>query len=393
MHLQRNIGLVPKIWYNTKPVTTINRKDSKAFAVPDKVWRIKPLHGDRSMKLLSIAVPCYNSAAYMEKCISSLVIGGEEVEILIVNDGSKDETPEIAKRLEKEYPGIVRAIDQENKGHGGAVNTGLENATGMFFKVVDSDDKVKASAYMTILDTLRKNLEEDEEERIDLLISNFVYDKEGASHHKVMEYRKSLPVGRIFSWDETKRFKKGEYILMHSVIYRTELLRECGLSLPEHCFYVDNIYVFEPLPYVKNMYYLDVNFYYYFIGRDDQSVNQEVMTNRLDQQARVNKIMIDYFSDNVSSGLIGKKSQVYKYMYNYLEIITSITSVLAVRSGEQDKLDIMNDVWDYMREKDPALYKKMRYGLFGTAFHLPGKGGRAVVKSVYCIARQIFDFN
>ena len=233
------------------------------------------------MKLLSIAVPCYNSAAYMEKCISSLVIGGEEVEILIVNDGSKDETPEIAKRLEKEYPGIVRAIDQENKGHGGAVNTGLENATGMFFKVVDSDDKVKASAYMTILDTLRKNLEEDEEERIDLLISNFVYDKEGASHHKVMEYRKSLPVGRIFSWDETKRFKKGEYILMHSVIYRTELLKSFGMRLPEHCFYVDNIYVFNPMPYVKNMYYLDVNFYYYFIGRNDQSVNETVMIGRL----------------------------------------------------------------------------------------------------------------
>ena len=117
------------------------------------------------------------------------------------------------------------------------------------------------------------------------------------------------------------------------------------------------------------------------------------MTNRLDQQARVNKIMIDYFSDNVSSGLIGKKSQVYKYMYNYLEIITSITSVLAVCSGQQDKLDIMRDVWDYMKEKDPGLYKKMRYGLFGTAFHLPGKGGRAVVKSVYSVARQIFGFN
>ncbi|HAB93854.1 MAG TPA: glycosyl transferase, partial [Lachnospiraceae bacterium] len=135
------------------------------------------------------------------------------------------------------------------------------------------------------------------------------------------------------------------------------------------------------------------NFYYYFIGRDDQSVNQEVMTERLDQQARVNKIMIDYFSDNVKSGRIEKKSQMYKYMYNYLEIITSITSVLAVCSGEQDKLAIMNDVWDYLEKKDPELFKKMRYGLFGTVLHLPGKGGRTVIKAVYSIARGIFGFN
>ena len=335
------------------------------------------------MKLLTIAVPCYNSAAYMEKCVESLVIGGEEVEVLVVNDGSSDKTPEIADQLEKKYPGIVRAIHQPNKGHGGAVNTGLANAHGMFFKVVDSDDKVKPSAYMSILDTIRKNKDKEEGEKIDLLISNFVYDKEGASHHKVMEYRKTLPTGRIFSWDETHRFKKGEYILMHSVIYRTKLLKDCGMQLPEHCFYVDNIYVFTPMPHVKNMYYLDVNFYYYFIGRNDQSVNEEVMTRRLDQQARVNRIMIDYFSEGVRSGLIEKKSQLYKYMYNYLEIITTITSVLAIK----------DEVWEYLHEKDKGLYRKMRTGPFGTAIHLPGKGGRAIVLTAYRIARGIFGFN
>lgn len=343
------------------------------------------------MKLLTIAVPCYNSQDYMEKCVRSLVVGGDEVEILIIDDGSKDDTPRIADELEAKYPGIVRAIHQPNKGHGGAVNNGLENATGLYFKVVDSDDKVKSSAYLSILDTLRTNIAE--EEKIDLLISNFVYDKEGASHHKVMEYRKTLPRNRIFSWDEAKRFKKGEYILMHSVIYRTALLKECGMKLPEHCFYVDNIYVFTPMPYVRNMYYLDVNFYYYFIGRSDQSVNEEVMTGRLDQQAKVNKIMIDYFSDGVKSGRIEKNSQLYKYMYNYLEIITIITSVLAIRSGDESKLKIKDDVWDYMKKKDGALYKKMRTGLLGTGVHLPGKGGRWIICTVYSIARGIFGFN
>ena len=343
------------------------------------------------MKLLTIAVPCYNSQDYMEKCVESLVVGGEEVEILVVDDGSKDGTAEIADRLEERYPGIVRAIHQPNKGHGGAVNTGIENATGMYFKVVDSDDKVKASSYKSILDKLREY--KDAEEKIDLLISNFVYDKEGQAHKKGMQYRKALPRNRMFSWDEAGHFKKGQYILMHSVIYRTDLLRECGLRLPEHCFYVDNIYVFNPMPNVKNMYYLDVNFYYYFIGRDDQSVNQEVMISRLDQQARVNRIMFDYFSDCLNEGRVERKSHLYKYMYNYLEIITTITSVLAIISEDAEKLGIKNELWDYLEEKDRELYKKLRTGIFGVAVHLPGKLGSKVVSAGYNIARNIFGFN
>lgn len=327
----------------------------------------------------------------MENCVSSLVVGGDEVEVLVVDDGSSDRTAEIADELEAEYPGIVRAIHQPNKGHGGAVNTGIENASGLYFKVVDSDDKVKASAFKTILDKLREN--KDAEEKIDLLISNFVYDKEGQAHKKVMEYRKVLPVNRMFSWDEAKRFRKGQYILMHSVIYRTQLLRECGLRLPEHCFYVDNIYVFNPMPSVKNLYYLDVNFYYYFIGRDDQSVNEEVMIGRLDQQSRVNRIMFDFFSDSVAEGRIKMKSPLYRYMYNYLEIITTITSVLAIISDDPQKIAIKDDLWEYLSEKDHELYLKLRRGIFGTVVHLPGRVGKRVVSTGYGIARNIFGFN
>jgi len=106
------------------------------------------------VKLLTIAVPCYHSAAYMGRCIDSLLIGGDQVEILIVDDGStKDNTAEIADDYQARYPGIVRAIHQPNAGHGGAVNTGLKNATGMYFKVVDSDDWVSKNAYLKILST------------------------------------------------------------------------------------------------------------------------------------------------------------------------------------------------------------------------------------------------
>ena len=245
------------------------------------------------MKLLTIAIPCYNSESYMEKCIESLLPGGSRVEFLLVDDGSKDRTAEIADSYAARYPGIVRAIHQENKGHGGAVNTGIANADGFYFKVVDSDDWVDRDAYLTILDTLENLAREGQ--GVDMMISNFVYDKVGASHKKVMNYRHMLPTGQIFHWEDARHLWKGHYILMHSVIYRTRMLRNCGLKLPEHTFYVDNQFVYQPIPWVKNMYYLDVDFYHYFIGRDDQSVNEKNMIARIDQQLAVNYLMIrDY---------------------------------------------------------------------------------------------------
>ena len=129
------------------------------------------------MKLLTITVPCYNSASYMEKCIESLLIGGEDVEILIVNDGStKDDTAGIADRYAKAYPTIVRAIHQENKGHGGAVNTGLANATGLYFKVVDSDDWLNEEAYRRVLAvSCKRQRYADQLSPFILLIASFKY--------------------------------------------------------------------------------------------------------------------------------------------------------------------------------------------------------------------------
>ena len=216
----------------------------------------------------------------MEKCVDSLLAGGEDVEILIVNDGSSDRTAEIADSYEKKYPTIVKAIHQENGGHGEAVNAGIRNATGLYFKVVDSDDWVSEEAYAQILKTLEELTRGPE--TVDLLISNFVYEKQGVKRKRVMHYRHCLPENEIFGWNKV-HMHKGNYLLMHSMIYRTKLLHECGLELPKHTFYVDNLFAFEPLPYVKKMYYLNVNFYRYFIGRDDQSVNEKVMIGRIDQ--------------------------------------------------------------------------------------------------------------
>ena len=152
------------------------------------------------MKLLSIAVPCYNSQDYMRHCIDGLLTGGDEVEILIVDDGSKDNTGAIADEYQAAHPGVVRAIHQENGGHGAAVMAGVRAATGAYFKVVDSDDWLDETAFSQVLDTLRGFV--NSQPTVDLLISNFIYDKVGAAHKKVMRYGNALPEGRPLSWNE-----------------------------------------------------------------------------------------------------------------------------------------------------------------------------------------------
>lgn len=338
------------------------------------------------MKLLSVAIPCYNSEAYMEKCIDSLLVGGEEVEILIVDDGSTDKTAEIADVYAEKYPTIVRAIHQENGGHGEAVNAGIRNAQGLYFKVVDSDDWVNKEAYEKILKTLEELLRGPK--TVDLFISNFVYEKQGTTRKKVMQYRHCFPQGEVFGWSDIGHMQKGKYLLMHSMIYRTQLLQQCGLELPKHTFYVDNLFAYEPLPYVKNMYYLDVNFYRYFIGRDDQSVNEKVMIKRIDQQIRVNKMMVDVYN---RGNFTNKRLRAY--MFSYLDIITTVSSIMLIRAETEEALQKKKELLEYIKSENRVLYRKLRHSLFGRVMNLPGKGGRKMSVAAYKISQKFYGFN
>lgn len=338
------------------------------------------------MKYISFAIPCYNSEAYMSKAIEFILKGGEDVEILIINDGSTDRTSEIAHAYEEQYPTIIRAIDKENGGHGDAVNTGLKYATGLYYKVVDSDDWVDEAALMKILDVLHDLVEK--KKMIDMLISNYVYEKVGAKRKKVIHYQNVMPENKIITWRDMGHFHIGQYILMHSVMYRTELLRMCKLELPKHTFYVDNIYVYYPLPHVKTFYYLNVNFYRYFIGREGQSVNEQNMIKRIDQQLFVTREMIDMYSMRKISN-----KRLRSYMTNYLAIMMTVSSIIAIRSKNPENMEKKKAVWAYLREKDLLLYRKIRYGILGQTMNLPGKPGRKVSSLAYTLANRIFGFN
>lgn len=338
------------------------------------------------MKYISFAIPSYNSEEYMSHAIESILPGGEDVEIIIVNDGSKDGTSRIAHEYSEKYPSIIKVVDKENGGHGDAVNSGLSRATGKYFKVVDSDDWVDEDALHKIIDFLKK-LEQDHKE-IDMLVSNYVYEKVGATHKKCIHYRNVLPQDKIFSWEDIGRFHIDQYILMHSVIYRTDMLKLSQLTLPKHTFYVDNIYVYYPLPYVRKIYYLDVDFYRYYIGREDQSVNEKVMISRVDQQIFVTKAMINmYHMKDIQS------KKLRQYMINYLAIMMTVSSILLIRSKNEENLEKKKELWKYLQNKDLKTYIKIRYGILGQTMNLPGKPGRKISSLAYSVARRIIGFN
>ena len=265
------------------------------------------------------------------------------------------------------------------------MNAGIRNATGLYFKVVDSDDWVDWNAYQTILAKLREIA--GGSVALDMLLANYVYEKEGAKHKRVMR-QTGFPKDQIFTWSDVRHFYKGHYILMHSVIYRTKLLRECGLELPKHTFYVDNIYVYKPLPHVRTMYYMDVDFYRYFIGREDQSVNEKVMISRIDQQLFVTKKMISMYELR----LIGSK-KLRKYMVNYLAIMMTVSSILCIRSKNKENLEKKKELWRYLKKKDLRSFIKIRYGILGQTMNIPGKSGRKISSLAYTVARRLIGFN
>lgn len=346
------------------------------------------------MKTISFAVPCFNSANYMEKCVESLLPCGDDIEIILVDDGStRDNTAEICDRLEAEHPGIIRAIHKPNGGHGSAVNAGLAAAQGLYYKVVDSDDWMDRKAMETLMAYLRQQKAKVEagganEEATDLVISNYVYEKVFEGTHTTIRYTNVFPTDREFGWSDCGHFRSSQYLLMHSVIYRTKLLCDMGLKLPEHCFYVDNVFVYVPLPKVRTIRYFDVDAYRYFIGREDQSVNEKVMLSRIDQQLRVTKTMIDAVDLSTV-----ENERLRKYMHNYLSMMMCICSIFLRMEKTPENEAKRADIWAYLKAKDEKLYGQIKHTLINSFTNIPSSVGRQVGLTGYHLAQKIFKFN
>ncbi|MCH5156628.1 MAG: glycosyltransferase family 2 protein [Clostridiales bacterium] len=319
------------------------------------------------MKLISFAVPCYNSQEYMRKCIESILTGGEDVEIIIVNDGSKDNTLQIAQEYVEKYPTIVKVIDKENGGHGSGVNAGMHTATGLYYKVVDSDDWVDEDALRTLIDTIKQHL--SAEQLPDLYITNFIYDRVVTNEQYVSDYVKMMPQGQIIGWDKVKKFRLSHMLLMHSLMYKREKLLASGTVLPEHTFYVDELYAYKPLPYMETICYLNLNLYHYFIGRADQSVTKSNMLARYKQQLRVMREMIDSYTwDEIRKMPKGLR----RYMWHSLAVIMVLATFYTCAEWSDERKQAINELWQHLKERDIKLYRRLRHRSYVTFVNCMG---------------------
>lgn len=335
------------------------------------------------MKKISFVVPCYNSEDYMERCIDSLLIGKDSVEIIIVNDGSKDNTIKIAKKYEKKYPKIIKVIDKENGGHGSGVNAGLKVATGEYFKVVDSDDWLDGSSLKQLLKAIDKNSP-------DLIVCNYVYDHLYDNKQKVINFKNIFKENCLNTWNDLKMFRVSQYLIMHSLIYKTKILKKCKLNLPEHTFYVDNIVAYQPLPYVNSILYLNLDLYHYFIGREDQSVNEKVMITRVDQQIKVTKIILSLFN---LEDLRKENKKLVRYLMRMNSMMVVISDIYLIMKNDKESLDKRKELWQYIKKIDKKLYLKLRYLNLAGLTYLPFKLGNFITLNGYKISKKIIKFN
>lgn len=341
------------------------------------------------MKLLTFVVPSYNSEAYLRKCVDSLLPARKDCEIIIVNDGSTDRTREIADAYAESAPDCVRVIHQPNGGHGAGVNNGLAAAQGTYFKVIDSDDWVDANALERVIKTLRAL---EGQGGVDLLVCNYVYEHVDDGKQQTIRFGNALPEGRVLSWADTHRFRITQQLSLHSCIYRTQVVRDSGVRLPEHVFFEDNLFVYVPLAHVQRLYYLNADFYRYAVGRKGQSVERaSLMRHSGDQRA----VSLAVFAAHDERAIRRQNPKLGRYLHHSLSFLMML-AVLFTRIQNTREADAqVREFWGEIIRIDPKRGKHMR--VFSRAgvllLSLPGAPGRLFCRVMYAISHRVVRFN
>ena len=336
------------------------------------------------MKLLTVTVPCYNSQDYMRHCIESLLPGGERVEILIIDDGSKDDTGRIADEYAEKYPTIVRVIHQENGGHGEGINQGLRHAAGTYFKVVDSDDWL-SDDFPAFLDLLEQC---EARGGVDLAVTNYYYVHSDGIGDRSINYSSVLPEGRVFTWADTRPFRIHQMLTIHSCTFRTENMRKWGCELPKHTFYEDNLMVDLTRPHTRRMVYMNADLYRYAIGRPDQSVQRTVMMKRYHHQILVTeRCFTSCHLDDI------QEPRLKRYMRHELFVMFGI-AILFTRLNRTVETDAaLERMWETCMAFDPKWGGYFRNRSPLRVICLPGRVGQNVSGLVYKLANKVVRFN
>lgn len=244
-------------------------------------------------KLLTVVIPTYNMEAYLGRCLESLIIDRnllEKVEVLVINDGSKDCSSEIAHGYEEKYPEAFRVIDKENGNYGSCVNRGLAEATGKYFRLLDADDWFNTLSFKDFV----KHLEICDS---DVVLTN--YSQRYANKSVLFDYLE-FESGKTYRIDVIPDLKNG--FCMHALTFRLGLLKEVGLKHQEGISYTDIEYDYYPLTKAETLIYYSLDLYQYFIGRDGQTIsNASFLKNKKSLMKVASRVAKDYVGlNNVS---------------------------------------------------------------------------------------------
>ena len=243
-------------------------------------------------KLLTICVPCYNGAATLERCLDSVlgIKSRDALEVIVVDDGSKDRSAEIAQRYVDRYPGIVTLIRKPNGGHGSGVNVGMEHGKGLYYRVLDADDWMDSCELQRLIEYFASHRESP----VDVCYTNYhvVNAKDGSTWP--WPQPQSVEYGRIYRFEELD--VNDVYFTMHGSSFLLETLRKSGVKCHEHCFYVDSEYILKPIPFVKTAVFLDLYIYKYWQGQEGQSVSAASFVRNYENHATVMKSLVEYFN-------------------------------------------------------------------------------------------------
>lgn len=291
-------------------------------------------------KVLSIVIPAYNVERYLSRCLDSVLYDDDvrnDLDVIIVNDGSKDGTLKVAKRYEEEYPAIVKVIDKRNGGHGSGINAGIKKAKGKYFRVLDADDWVNIDDFSKYVKALRKT-------ETDIVITSYKQDL----LYKEKEIEFSFEPTKD-SIENVKKLVGNDDVFflfsMHSMTVKLERLKEVWEDLYEKTFYVDNQYVVEVLECAKEYEVLPFDIYRYFIGRPEQSMSAGTFFKRRKDHERVIRWLIGKYKNTENDNLkTFMKRQISMMLRTHYELYKAQKKLTVQQKKEiRDLLSFVED--------------------------------------------------
>lgn len=304
------------------------------------------------MKTLSIIIPTYNMEKYLERCILSMTNNTKllnDIEIVIVNDGSTDESLTIAKKYRKFYPKTILIIDKENGGHGSTINEGIKISKGKYLKVVDADDWIDIDSFETFVNDL-KTIDTD------AVVTNYVYENVYENSYEIVTYS---------NFENYKKYKFSDmlngYFPIHSITYKRDILLDNNIKLDEKTFYVDMEYLMYPLPFINDFTYLNCNLYRYFIGRPDQSVSaKSLVKHRKDHEKVIKSVLLVY-----KNKLVGSNNENYSLNILRTLLRTHYIIYCKCKCNNKNSKQEIRSFTKYLKKNFKNLYKELlRENLF-----------------------------